>query len=143
MPGKNANSTKAMSVRARRAPRVCGLSKFPIQSGSSTPLRSAWAGHPLLRSLLIGLLQQPTLLKSKVADMNNVSEGGFGGAITAALSLQSFVNDPSRWVHIDSYGWNDRDRPGRPAGGDGLAMRALFAMISDRFNSLLAGSSVT
>ena len=83
------------------------------------------------------------LLKSKVADMNNVSEGGFGGAITAALYLQSFVNDPSRWVHIDSYGWNDRDRPGRPAGGDGLAMRALFAMISDRFNSLLAGSSVT
>jgi len=63
------------------------------------------------------------LLKSKVADLNNVSEGGFGGAITAALYLQSFVTDPERWMHLDSYGWNDKDRPGRPAGGEGLAMR--------------------
>jgi leucyl aminopeptidase len=74
------------------------------------------------------------LLKSKVADLNNVSEGGFGGAITAALYLQSFVSDPERWIHIDSYGWNDKDRPGRPAGGDGLAMRALFAMLSARYS---------
>ena len=74
------------------------------------------------------------LLKSKVADLNNVSDGAFGGAITAALYLQSFIEDSSRWVHIDTYGWNDKDRPGRPAGGDGLAMRALFAMLSDRFD---------
>ena len=69
-----------------------------------------------------------------MADLNNASEGAFGGAITAALYLQSFVEDSSRWVHIDTYGWNDKDRPGRPAGGDGLAMRALFAMLSDRFD---------
>jgi leucyl aminopeptidase len=73
------------------------------------------------------------LLKSKVADLNNVSDGGFGGAITAALYLQSFVDEPSRWMHIDTYGWNDKDRPGRPAGGEGLAMRALFAMLSARY----------
>jgi leucyl aminopeptidase len=72
-------------------------------------------------------------LKSKVADLNNVSDGGFGGAITAALYLQSFVDDPGRWMHIDTYGWNDKDRPGRPAGGEGLAMRALFAMLSARY----------
>ena len=73
------------------------------------------------------------LLKSKVADLNNVSDGGFGGAIIAALYLQSFVDDPGRWMHIDTYGWNDKDRPGRPAGGEGLAMRALFAMLSERY----------
>jgi len=72
-------------------------------------------------------------LKSKVADYNNVSDGPFAGAITAALFLQAFVSDPGRWLHIDSYGWNDVDRPGRPAGGEGLAMRALFAMLADRF----------
>ena len=33
------------------------------------------------------------LLDSKVADINNVSPGGFGGAITAALYLQEFVPD--------------------------------------------------
>ncbi len=75
------------------------------------------------------------LLKSKVADINNVSDGGFGGAITAALYLQSFVSDPGRWMHIDTYGWNDKERPGRPAGGEGLAMRALFAMLADRYGS--------
>jgi len=73
------------------------------------------------------------LLKSRVADLNNVSNSGFGGAITAALYLQTFVGDSSRWLHIDTYGWNDKERPGRPAGGDGLAMRALFNMLSDRF----------
>ncbi|MFP6747334.1 MAG: leucyl aminopeptidase family protein [Alphaproteobacteria bacterium] len=73
------------------------------------------------------------MLESKIADLNNVSEGGFAGAITAALYLQSFVADPERWMHIDSYGWNDKDRPGRPAGGEGLAMRALFAMLSARY----------
>ncbi len=72
-------------------------------------------------------------LKSKVADYNNVSEGPFAGAVTAALFLQAFVSDPSRWLHMDSYGWNDKDRPGRPAGGEGLAMRALFAVIRQRF----------
>ena len=72
-------------------------------------------------------------LKSKVADYNNVSDGPFAGAITAALFLQAFVSDPNRWLHIDSYGWNDNDRPGRPAGGEGLAMRALFAMLVARF----------
>ena len=72
-------------------------------------------------------------LKSKVADFNNVSEGAFGGAITAALFMQNFVSDPSRWLHMDTYGWNDKDRPGRPAGGEGLAMRTLFAVISERF----------
>ena len=72
-------------------------------------------------------------LKSKVADFNNVSEGPFAGAITAALFLQAFVSDSERWLHIDSYGWNDKDRPGRPAGGEGLGMRALFAMLTARF----------
>ena len=72
-------------------------------------------------------------LNSKVADLNNVSDGPMAGAITAALFMQAFVSQPDRWLHMDSYGWNDRDRPGRPAGGDGLAMRALFALVKERF----------
>jgi leucyl aminopeptidase len=72
-------------------------------------------------------------LKSKTADLNNVSDGPMGGAITAALFMEAFVSQSDRWLHLDSYGWNDRDRPGRPSGGDGLAMRALFALIKERF----------
>ena len=87
---------------------------------------------PVWRLPLHGPYQE--MLKSKIADLNNVSEGGFAGAITAALYLRSFVADPERWMHIDTYGWNDKDRPGRPAGGEGLAMRALFAMLSARYS---------
>ena len=55
------------------------------------------------------------MLDSKVADINNVSDGAFGGAITAALFLQEFVPDDVPWAHIDMMAWNDS--PARPAGG--------------------------
>jgi leucyl aminopeptidase len=45
-------------------------------------------------------------LNSSFADFKNSSEG-FGGAITAALFLQKFVNQ-KRWAHLDIYGWNDK-----------------------------------
>lgn len=73
------------------------------------------------------------LLDSKVADINNISEGGFGGAITAALYLQEFVDDATPWAHFDIMAWNTSPKPGRPVGGDAQAMRAAFAMIEKRF----------
>ena len=72
-------------------------------------------------------------LKSRIADMNNVSEGPFAGALTAALFLKSFVTETRDWVHIDTYAWNDAARPGRPPGGEGLTMRALYRVIAQRF----------
>ena len=74
-----------------------------------------------------------SLLDSKVADLNNVSEGGFAGAITAALYLQEFVPDPVPWVHLDVMAWNRTARPGRPVGGEAMGMRALYALIESRF----------
>ncbi len=73
------------------------------------------------------------LLESKTADINNVSDGSFAGAVIAALFLEEFVEASTPWMHIDSYGWNAKSRPGRPEGGEGLAMRALFAMLRERF----------
>jgi leucyl aminopeptidase len=75
------------------------------------------------------------LLDSKVADINNVSEGGFAGAVTAAIFLQEFVSAKTPWAHIDSYAWIGKARPGRPEGGEGLAMRALYAVIAERFGA--------
>ena len=48
------------------------------------------------------------------------------GAIVAALFLQRFVPDDAAWAHIDTYAWNDASRPGRPEGGEALALRCLF-----------------
>jgi leucyl aminopeptidase len=71
-------------------------------------------------------------LKSPVADINNVSTRPLAGAIIAALFLRRFVTPTIPWVHLDLYAWNDQTRPGRPEGGEAQALRALFAMTTDR-----------
>jgi leucyl aminopeptidase len=71
-------------------------------------------------------------LDSKVADINNVSEGPQGGAITAALYLQEFVSDVP-WAHLDVMAWNARGKPGRPEGAEAQTLRALYAYIAGRF----------
>ena len=73
------------------------------------------------------------MLDSKVADINNVSEGGFGGAITAALYLQEFVSDETPWAHFDIMAWNTKPRPGRPVGGEAQSLRAVFEMLETRY----------
>ena len=72
-------------------------------------------------------------LKSGIADLNNVSDGPQAGAITAALYLKAFVTETPSWAHLDLYAWNDKDRPGRPAGGEAQAIRALYQVIEQRF----------
>jgi leucyl aminopeptidase len=75
------------------------------------------------------------MLKSSVADINNVSDSGFAGAITAALYLQEFVAKETSWAHIDTYAWNSSSRPGRPEGGEALALRALYRLVDSRFGA--------
>jgi leucyl aminopeptidase len=72
-------------------------------------------------------------LDSKLADINNASDNGFAGAVTAALYLQEFVEPDIPWIHIDTYAWNYTTRPGRPEGGEALALRALYRLIQERF----------
>jgi leucyl aminopeptidase len=74
-------------------------------------------------------------LDSKIADINhiNTSGAGFAGSVTAALFLARFVEKAATWAHFDIYGWNPADRPGRPAGGEAQAARALFALLQARY----------
>jgi leucyl aminopeptidase len=69
-------------------------------------------------------------LDTEMADVNNVSEKAYAGAIIAGLFLQRFVPGDLSWAHFDLYGWNDQARPGRPAGGEAQTMRAAFEGIS-------------
>jgi leucyl aminopeptidase len=73
------------------------------------------------------------LLDSKVADLNNVSDGPYAGAITAALYLQEFVAPDIPWAHFDVMAWNPQSRPGRPEGGEATALRALYAYLAQYF----------
>jgi leucyl aminopeptidase len=69
------------------------------------------------------------LLDSAVADINNISNAAYGGAITAALFLQEFIKPEVPWIHVDFMAYNLRSLPGRPEGGDAMGMRALFELI--------------
>jgi leucyl aminopeptidase len=70
------------------------------------------------------------LLKNEFADLNNVSSGRWGGAITAALFLSEFVGD-TRWAHIDIAGpaWSKKASDYCGAGGTGFGVRLLCELI--------------
>ena len=71
-------------------------------------------------------------LNSHVADLANAGSR-MAGAVTAALYLERFVPPSQKWAHLDVYAWNDADRPGRPAGGEALALRSAWAMLKARY----------
>jgi leucyl aminopeptidase len=74
-------------------------------------------------------------LGSRIADLNNAPSGGMAGSITAALFLRRFITDPSRWLHLDIYAWNQRERPGRPAGAEAQGIRAVAGLIAARYGA--------
>ena len=80
-------------------------------------------------------LYQPynDLFKSTIADMTNCSAGPFGGAITAALYLQRFVDQDIDWLHFDVMAFNVRALSGRPLGGEAFGIRAVFDYLQVRF----------
>ena len=73
------------------------------------------------------------LLKSQIADMTNCATVPFGGAITAALYLQAFVNDDTDWVHFDVMAWNNRALSGRPIGGEAFGIRSVYDYLAERY----------
>jgi leucyl aminopeptidase len=73
------------------------------------------------------------LFDSPLADLNNSSESGFAGSITAALFLRRFVEKAAAYAHFDIFAWTPTPRPGRPRGGEAQALRALFAVIRDKY----------
>lgn len=72
------------------------------------------------------------MLNSRTADTNNVG-GGHAGAITAALFLSKFVEQAKSWLHLDIFAWNPKEKPGRPEGGEAHSVRALYALLTERY----------
>ena len=73
------------------------------------------------------------MLDSYLADFANAGASRHAGAITAALFMERFVPEGMPWMHLDTYAWNDADRPGRPRGGEAMGLRALFAYLQKRY----------
>lgn len=74
-------------------------------------------------------------LKGAVAHLNNAPSSGYAGAITAALFLKRFCEGNPSWVHVDMMAWNLKARHGRPEGGEAMGLRALFALIMQRYSA--------
>ena len=75
------------------------------------------------------------MLKSKIADMKNISGTTSAGSIVAAQFLQRFV-DNTPWAHLDIAGvaWQDGEqKPLSPGWGVGWGVRILDRLISDHY----------
>jgi leucyl aminopeptidase len=76
-------------------------------------------------------------LKSKWADIANISGGRDAGSITAAQFLQRFVNSGTPWAHLDIAGtaWIGEDKPTVPRGGTGFGVRLLDQLIAANYEA--------
>jgi len=68
--------------------------------------------------------------KSEVADIANIPNSRYGGAITAGLFLEEFV-DGKPWIHLDIAGPAFSDKPFElgPKGGTGFGVRSLLTFL--------------
>jgi leucyl aminopeptidase len=98
------------------------------------------AGDPLWRLPLWAPYDD--MLKSTIADINNAGEGGFAGAVTAALFLDRFVDAGTAWAHVDLFAWNPTARPGRPKGGAAMTLAACLSVVAARFAAQSAMNNV-
>jgi len=68
-------------------------------------------------------------IKSEVADIKNVGDGRWGGAITAAKFLERFVGGIP-WTHVDIAGpaFSEKGRPWTDGGASGCMVRTLVEL---------------
>lgn len=100
---------------------------------AALPPLAASIGDPLWRLPLWDGYRRH--LDSDVADLNNVWESPFAGAITAALFLRRFVTKARRFAHFDLYGWRPAARPLGPKGGEPQTARAIMEQLRRELSS--------
>jgi leucyl aminopeptidase len=95
-------------------------------------MRHAKAEHDPLWRLPLWRSYEPAV-DSTIADVNNAPEYALAGAITAALFINRFISKTQVWAHFDIPAWIDRPKPGRRKGAEANAIRALYALIAERY----------
>ena len=72
-------------------------------------------------------------IKSDIADVSNVANARYGGALTAGLFLDKFIKDEykDKWLHLDIAGpaFVSKAWGLNPAGGSGAGVRACVAFL--------------
>lgn len=73
-------------------------------------------------------------MRSKTADLQNLGNlGRYGGACSAAGFLEHFIENGTKWAHIDIAGtaWWKSDRATTPKGATGFGVRLLYKLVTD------------
>jgi leucyl aminopeptidase len=76
------------------------------------------------------------MLKSKIADMKNISGSTYAGSIVAAQFLKRFVEKDTPWAHLDIAGvaWQDGEQKAHaPGWGVGWGVRILDRLVADHY----------
>jgi len=102
-------SEQAFTERLLESARVCGEKMWPM------PLDDDYR----------------EMIKSNIADMQNVGSGKGGGAVTAAMFLKEFAGE-TPWIHLDIAGtaWLDDGKPWAAKGATGVSVRTLIDLAS-------------
>ncbi|MEO1614878.1 MAG: leucyl aminopeptidase [Planctomycetota bacterium] len=110
---------------------VTGLMTNNQSVGDELLAAAADEGEPAWQLPMFELYDEK--VKSKVADIKNIGEGRWGGAITAAKFLENFVGD-TPWVHLDIAGpaFADSPKPYRDAGATGVMVRTLIRWLESQ-----------
>ena len=76
--------------------------------------------------------QYDAKIKSKFADMQNISSAAGAGSITAAQFLLRFIEHDTPWAHLDIAGvaWTS---DAKPSWGSGFGVRLLDRLIADNY----------
>ena len=130
-------ATLTGAARAALGPQVIPF--YTADDGLAADLARASraSGDPLWR-LPLWAGYEPSL-DSDIADIKNDPDAwAQAGSVTAALFLQRFAPKPTAagggaWVHLDIFAWNPRGQPGSPSGAEAQGVRALFALLKDRY----------
>ncbi|MFW0791729.1 leucyl aminopeptidase [Gordonia sp. CPCC 205333] len=117
-----------MVALGTRTPGVMGTDDFRdrIARLSAEVGENAWA-MPLPEELRDDL-------KSRVADLANVTNHRWGGMLSAAIFLREFVPESVQWAHVDIAGpaFNTGGPWGyTPKGGTGVPVRTLIRVLED------------
>ena len=86
------------------------------------------SGEPMWQLPMFSFFDEQ--IRSQIADIKNVGEGRWAGAITAAKFLQEFVRDIP-WVHLDIAGpaYSEQSKAWRDAGATGVPVRTLIELV--------------
>lgn len=75
------------------------------------------------------------MIDSEIADMQNIGKTRYGGATTAAQLLQRFIDNQTKWCHIDIAGvaWSGKGESLSKKGATGYGVRLLNKLVEEYY----------